>query len=61
MTAAKKIDFGWRHGFPPGKYYPGMERDFEVCFAPGGVKWHRKRTPEQIAEYDRRTITLAEK
>lgn len=43
---------GWKRGYPPGKYYPGMERDYEVYFTVVGVVWHRKRTPEQLEAYD---------
>lgn len=35
----------WKRGLPRGKYYPGMEDDFEVAFAPL-EKWHRRRSPE---------------
>lgn len=43
----------WKRGYPPGDYYEGMERDYEVYFSPGGIVWHRKRTAEQVAAYIR--------
>lgn len=42
---------GWKRGLPPGPYYEGMTEDFEVYFSPGGVKWHRRRTPDERARY----------
>lgn len=41
----------WKRGLPPGEYYEGMVEDFEVYFTVGGVKWHRKRTPEERTNY----------
>lgn len=32
----------WKIGFPPGEYYQGMTDDYEVCFTPGGLVWHRR-------------------
>lgn len=32
----------WTPGLPPGRYYPGMEREYEVYFSPGGRVWHRR-------------------
>lgn len=32
----------WKRGLPPGKYYPGMENDYEVRFTVGGLIWHRR-------------------
>jgi hypothetical protein len=52
MTSAPK---GWKRGLPPGPYYAGMVDDFEVSFTAGGTRWHRKRTPEERAEYIERT------
>lgn len=48
----------WKRGLPPGKYYEGMIRDYEVSFAPL-EKWHRKRTPEELAQYDIDMLALA--
>ena len=42
----------WKRGLPRGKYYEGMVRDYEVYFSPGGVKWHRRRTEDQLKDYD---------
>lgn len=42
---------GWKRGLPPGPYYEGMVDDYEVYFAPIGVKWYRKRTPEERQEH----------
>jgi hypothetical protein len=39
---------GWKRGLPPGKYYVGMTDDFEVYFSPGGIKWHRRRSSEEV-------------
>lgn len=39
-------DVGWKMGLPPGKYYPGMKKDYEVYFSPAGQKWHRRKEPE---------------
>lgn len=33
----------WSRGLPPGKYYPGMEEDFEVYFTAGGWPWWRRK------------------
>lgn len=33
----------WTPGLPPGKYYPGMEDDYEVRFTPMGQIFHRKK------------------
>lgn len=41
----------WKRGLPPGKYYEGMTDDYEVQFTVGGLKWHRKRTPEEKAAH----------
>lgn len=35
----------WKRGLPPGKYYPGMEHEYEVYYSPGGIVWHRKKQP----------------
>lgn len=37
-------DNDWLPGLPPGDYYPGMEDDFEVRYAPMAV-WHRRKPP----------------
>lgn len=39
----------WKRGLPPGKYYEGMFDDFEVYLSPVGLKWHRRRSQEEIA------------
>lgn len=48
---------GWKHGLPPGRYYPGMEKDYEVYFSPGGLIWHRRirrdATPPSVKEEGR--------
>lgn len=45
----------WKRGLPPGKYYEGMTRDFEVYFSPGGEKWHRRRDMTSLPELARET------
>ena len=42
---------GWKRGLPPGPYYEGMVDDFEVYWAPAGVKWHRRRSPDEKAQH----------
>lgn len=50
---AMRINGEWKRGLPPGKYYEGMIDDYEVYYAPIGVKWHRRRTPEEREQYIR--------
>lgn len=38
---AKTLPGPWKRGLPPGPYYPGMEHDFEVRYAPLAI-WHRR-------------------
>lgn len=37
-------DNEWKRGLPPGRYYPGMEDDYEVYFSPGGLIWHKRKS-----------------
>jgi len=41
----------WKKGLPPGEFYEGMVDDFEVSYTIGGLKWHRRRTDDEKAEY----------
>ena len=43
----------WKPGLPPGEMTAENKQWFldtyEVCFSPGGMKWHRKRVDEGAA------------
>lgn len=48
----------WKPGLPPGPLTQDMLDSYEVYFSPGGVKWHRRRTPkEKAAVIARRTAS----
>lgn len=36
----------WLPGLPPGEYYPGMEDDFEVKYAPLAI-WYRRKARDK--------------
>ena len=47
MTANPTAE--WKRGLPPGAFTPDMLWQFEVYFSPGGMKWYRRRSPEDAA------------
>ena len=44
---AVQDDNPWKPGLPPGRYYKGMENDYEVYYSPIGKKWHRRNNYKQ--------------
>lgn len=51
--AATQAAAGWKPGLPRGPITAEMTETYEVYFSPGGMKWHRRRTADEIAEYRR--------
>lgn len=41
----------WKRGLPPGRYYPGMEDDYEVHFGMLGMKHYRQRASADARLY----------